>query len=235
MSLIYINPYSFPSTATDPDFASVSLLLHGDGANGSTTIIDSGPSPKTVTAVNNAQISTTIADSFGNSTRGVLAFDGTGDRLTVPNSSDFDASLGDFTIEFWMYPTQRKYSFVVTKQDVTGGSGYIGWSIRMIGGGLISVDNGTSRLDGVSAIPLNQWTFVSVTKAISTTRIFVNGVIDATGGNFFTANFNTDLQIGGTFHNSAECLNGYIDDLRITKTARYTANFTPPAAPFPDA
>jgi hypothetical protein len=39
-------------------FGSVSLLLHGDGTNGSTVITDSSGSPKTVTAVGNAQIST---------------------------------------------------------------------------------------------------------------------------------------------------------------------------------
>ena len=42
----------------DPLFNNVSLLLHGDGTNGFTTITDSSPTPKTVTAVGNAQIST---------------------------------------------------------------------------------------------------------------------------------------------------------------------------------
>jgi hypothetical protein len=81
MSVIYINSYQFaaPAGPTDPYFSNVSLLLHGDGANGSTTIVDSSPSPKTVTAVGNAQIST-AQSKFGGSS---LAFDGSGDYLTV--------------------------------------------------------------------------------------------------------------------------------------------------------
>ena len=69
---------------TDPYRSQVSLLLHGDGANGSTTIVDSSPSPKTVTAVGNAQISTTQS-KFGGSS---LAFDGAGDYLEAPHSND---------------------------------------------------------------------------------------------------------------------------------------------------
>jgi hypothetical protein len=62
----------------DPVFNNVSLLLHGNGTNGSTTITDNSPTPKTVTAVGNAQIST-AQSKFGGAS---IAFDGTGDYLT---------------------------------------------------------------------------------------------------------------------------------------------------------
>ena len=103
MSVIYINSYSFAATDpnTDPNFANVSLLLHGNDTNGSTTITDSSPSPKTVTAVGNAQIST-AQSKFGGAS---IAFDGNGDWCQIANNVAFKFGSGNFTIEYWFYPT----------------------------------------------------------------------------------------------------------------------------------
>ena len=46
-------------TGGDPYYSAVSLLLPMDGTNGSTTFTDSGPNAIAVTAVGNAQVSTT--------------------------------------------------------------------------------------------------------------------------------------------------------------------------------
>lgn len=72
---------------TDPLFASVALLLHMDGTNGSTTFTDSSGTPKTVTANGNAQLSTS-APIFGSASG---SFDGTGDFLEAGVAADWTA------------------------------------------------------------------------------------------------------------------------------------------------
>ena len=98
------------SVAADPYYNNVSLLLHGDGANGSTTIVDSSPTPKTVTAFGDAQIST-AQSKFGGSS---LAFDGSGDYVGIADSADFTFGSGNFTIEFWVYPSDNTQRIIAS-------------------------------------------------------------------------------------------------------------------------
>ena len=100
MSLIYVNPYSFASAPTDPNFANVSLLLHGDGANNSTTFTDSSSNNFTLSRVGDVKISTTQS-KFGGSS---IFFDGAGDYLTLANNSVFTFP-SSFTVEAWVFPT----------------------------------------------------------------------------------------------------------------------------------
>ena len=215
----------------------VSLLLHGDGANGSTTITDSSLTPKIVTAVGNAQISTAIADPFGNST-GVLAFDGTGDNLTVPDSGSFTMGTVDFTVECWvrLNNTSHVGPFATTGTPVD----FQGFFIGHVNGVLLFLADGNGlapwdvSLSGGN-INANLWTHVAGVRSENTFTSYVNGTQAATTTSSISlTNSNNILHIGGRAV-PPQYLNGYIDDFRITKgVARYTGNFTPPTAPFPD-
>jgi hypothetical protein len=233
---------------TDPNFANVSLLLHGDGANGSTTIIDSSPWPKTVTAVGNAQIST-AQSKFGGSS---IAFDGTGDFLTVPDATTNNLP-SDFTIEAWVYFSAYSASFaglfgaLLVGNYRAGGSGNQGWQLRVNGTAssytTINVYTGTTDLSfPAGTLALNTWHHIAASRSGSSLRAFANGTqagSTSTNSDNLTHNlaFTRNLRVGELDDATYKFgLNGYIDDLRITKgIARYTANFTPPTAPFPDA
>jgi hypothetical protein len=240
MSIIYINPYQFAATGpTDPYFSNVSLLLHGDGTNGSTTIVDSSPSPKTVTAFGDAQIST-AQSKFGGAS---IAFDGNSDYFSVPSSVDFEFGSGNFTIEFFAYiNTYGTITAFISRSMWSGANGGTPWIVFALSEKIyFSVtDNATgawglSGAGGVSA-PTGQWNHIAVVRNGSSFNAYVNGVA-GTAKTFAGAiqPSNSSL-ISGVYNNTLGSVNGYIDDLRITKgVARYTSNFTPPTAPFPDA
>ena len=211
----------------DLNRSNVSLLLHGNGTNGSTTITDNSPSPKTVTAVGNAQISTTQS-KFGGSS---MLFDGTGDRLTTPSNNAFAFGTGDFTVEAWVYESIRPaFPTVIEIGSHLAATGII--FLTNDGGNLAGIySNGFRALTATGS--LAAWNHYAWVRSGNSIQTFVNGV--GGGAASFTNNL-TDtatIKIGGRAGNYD--LNGYINDLRITKgVARYTANFTPPTAPFPD-
>ncbi len=217
----------------------VSLLLHGNGTNGSTTITDSSPSPKTVTRFGDVQIST-AQSKFGGAS---IAFDGNGDYLTTPRVAGIDLLSSDFTIEFWAYPTSLSSNgaFLITDGANTSENSYALWRTGSTLQYFLS-SNGTTW-DIASAVTIGTllsgtWQHIALTRQGSTFRGFLDGVkgTDTTSTLGLSSSF-ASLGIGSQPDggNNANQYAGYIDDLRITKgIARYTANFTPPTAAFPD-
>lgn len=228
----------------DPHFSNVSLLLHMDGTNGSTTFTDSSPSPKTVTAYGNAQIST-AQSKFGGSS---AYFDGAGDYLAIPYTTDAFRWWGDaFTLEAFVFPVSlATFSYVIageTLPKLISNSNHADatnyWCFGPIADGRVSLRywNGAAGNSVASAATIseNQWSHIALVVANGQIKIYVNGVgstpVAVAGTPQDTQTL--PLLIGAT---NLEYLNGHIDDLRITKgVARYTANFTPPNAAFYNA
>ena len=79
------------------------LLLHCDGAAGSTTFTDSSDSGHTVTANGSFELTTTDNEwKFGGA--GATADGTSGTWLSVPDSTDWAFGSGNFTLDMWIYP-----------------------------------------------------------------------------------------------------------------------------------
>jgi hypothetical protein len=236
MTLVWSPGYA----PVDEHYDNVSLLLYGNGTNGSTTITDNSPSPKTVTAVGNAQIST-AQSKFGGAS---IAFDGAGspmDRLSIPTGTvDLQFGAQDFTIECWIYRLDTNTATIVVGQADLATAAGSAWIFYVSSSLNSEVYIGSSAFSVTSPNPsINIWAHIAFTRSGGTLRSFLNGTIVGTNTNLGANSLNTG---SATFPNTigsvaanTNGLNGYIDDLRITKgVARYTSNFTPPTESFSD-
>lgn len=218
----------------DANYSNVVLLLPMSGADGGTTFTDYSPTLKTVTRYGDAHTETDQSKFYGSSGY----FDGGGDYLSAPNSSDFNFGTGDFTVEFWLYcpNTWSSNSHVIVGQKASDTSD--GWVIYRDGftpnklTARFGIAGGSNNLDLTTAsnIPSQSWLHFALTRASSVSCWYINGVKDAE-----TANSNNIqdtsalLKIGTADSWSNVYFKGYLQDLRITKgVARYTDTFTPP-------
>jgi hypothetical protein len=238
-----LNPYRFGAAApTDPNFANVSLLLHGN-ADGSGNIVDSSLSPKTVSKFGNAASATPPAYPNSNSAfSSAIAFDGTNDYLTA-NNSDLALGTNDFTIEFWVRRSvSTSRAEVVIDYRTAEPQSNIHVYLNPDSGGIYTARvyvNGADRITGTTTLAVNTWYHLAVSRASGQVRLFINGVQNGSAYLDSSNYSSSSLAICGRFAQfggSYLSPNGFIDELRITKgIARYTANFTPPTAPFPDS
>lgn len=194
--------------------------------------------PLTITAYGNAQLDT-AQSKFGVSSG---LFDGSGDYLDFSTDSTWTFGSGDWTIEFFarIPATNTPAAGFLSGNDlefywqnmgsVTGnlefqyrpvpGSQYI----QIIAANL-DVDNDT-------------WYHIAAVKTGSSYYLYMNGNRVATGtvaGGTTLDLGNATLEIGRVDFVGTNYFNGWMDDFRVSNTARYTgATYTVPAATFID-
>lgn len=219
----------------DPYYANVSLLLHADGTNGSTSFPDNSPTPKTVTANGSAQVNTSVV-KYGT---GSLAVDNSGDYLSTLANSAFDFGGGiAFTVEGWFNPLiEPAYFASLFSQRLPGG--FCPFEVRQAGAGLnwlIQEAPAGSWIVNATTIQgiftTNNWNFVAIVGDGTNLVLYVNGISRLTASQPSWISENRPMYIGGG--GDANFI-GKVDDFRVTKgVARYTSNFTPPTQPFPN-
>jgi len=171
--------------------------------------------------------STVVSTTVKKYGTGSLSFPFDGSYLNVVYPINW-STFGSYTIEFWCYQnltTPLDRTFISTgSTDFTNFYRYANGRIAV---GII----GTNEIvSAAGAVVDNTWQYITYTFDGTTTRIFVNGIIVASGTTNVYSNNSANLLIGV----GAWWFRGFIDDLRITRgLARYTANFTPPDRALP--
>ena len=210
-------------------------MLHMDGTDGGTTFTDSctegGNTAKTWTASGNAHTSTDQY-KFGTAS---AQFDGTGDYINTPATSDWDFGSDNFTIDFWMRP-----GVVDSQQRLFGNlnSGGSSAQFEFILGGSNNMSFSGSLPSGLAVtnsatLAINTWYHIAVTRSGNDWRLFVNGTAGSTASFSGTMGANTTTSIGRSGEFNAQLYTGFIDEVRITPgVAIWTANFTPPVGPY---
>jgi hypothetical protein len=204
---------------------SVNLMIHGNVGSGQ-SFSDSSPSKHAIGAVGNTTHSNTQSKFSG----GSVYFDGNGDRLSVSSHADFGFGTGSFTVDCWVYKiaTVAWETFVDTYSYVN--NGFICGLKDSDSTIAFYSEGGTGwNYAGGTALALNTWYHLAWVRDGNNFRMFVNGTQQGSTFTFSSSDNYTEGQLLIGSRASAQYINGYMDEIRVTKgTALWTQSFTPP-------
>jgi len=200
-----------------------------DGAGGGTTFTDSSRFNRTVTPVGSVKTAAG-AGKFGTAS---AVFDGNADYLTVPSIA---IGTGAFTVDFWVFVTTAGRTNCVFSYggSNTGFAIYTNHSNNLYN--YVMLFDGAVRM---SSAPLasGAWHHIALVgnggvAGSRNLKLYVDGT---QSGSTYTVDYNwtKTIWIGANESAAIECLLGYIDEVRVSiGVQRWTANFTPPTAPY---
>lgn len=207
-----------------------SLLLHLDGSNGGTSFIDSSLTAHSMSYAGNVNTSTT-QKKFGTAS---AYFDGSGDYLYC-SYADLAISARDFTIDFWIYPTDVTTARAIVDTLVLGGTVSNTSIVVYLSNTRAIVINhaGVGILTTTQLCTVNAWNHIAVVRYGTSLKVYVNGVEG--GSATLTADLLSTGFVIGRFSDTAGSFNykGYVDEVRLCiGSAVWRSNFTPPATAY---
>ena len=230
-------PFPDLSAYTDPQYSNVSLLLHMDNASVS-SLSDNSPSPATLTVVGSPTIDATNK-KFGS---GALQIANKTSAITVQKATAVDLT-GSYTVEAFVRSNAAAvvdgHCIITTNNNVYPGRALLDFlcpTSTEIKGRIVTPNNTVNFAP--TGVPYVQGTWVHIAFVNDSTnnsfKVFIGGVL--TGSRAAVSLFSaTQFSVG-------QCSSAWneaayqMDELRITQgVARYTADFTPPVLPFPNA
>lgn len=228
-----IHGYSVDAEATtDVYFDKVQLLLKtlSSDALDNNAFTDSSASAHTLTAEGDAtQGSFTPFQPNGWSTD----FDGTGGGILFTDTADWDFGTGDFTVEAWINLRSLKAT-VSNAHALIGSKGASSSQFNfLIFAGKLNITsyNTIDYTSAATAMEINKWHHVAITRTGTTVAGFFDGNRIDTATNSKSYHFETGLYIGdGLNTDGSREFDGMIHGLRVLKgTALYTdATYTVP-------
>jgi hypothetical protein len=149
-----------------------------------------------------------------------LSFDGTNDRVNIPDSSSLDLTDG-VTMEAWVRPSSLGGWDTVVLKEQPGNLVYALYANTGPGpaSGEIETTAGYFTQYATGALPLNTWTHLAMTYDGTTLRLYINGAEVGSrpvSGSVVTSS--SALRIGGNAV-WGEYFGGLIDEVRIYNRA----------------
>lgn len=210
------------------------ILLHMDGANGGTTFIDSNAGGSARSWSPSSAITTTSTAVFDQSMGTSSGY------ITTADSADFTLGSSNWTVDFWVNRNGTSGQMPLFGQtdsaNSTPSTSILGWFLT---GGQFEIQafSGITRFATNTATTFSDsaWRHVAVVRSGSTLMVFVNGSLEGSTSIGVAINDSANSWSVGRWGDNPSHgqFSGYIDEFRLSVgIARWTANFTPPNAPY---
>lgn len=221
------------------DNTNVTVLTHFN-TNYTSTI---GPS---WTAFQTGGATVGISNSTYKFSPGSVQFTGNGvsssySQLSISDQSVVQFGSGDFTWEAFINPTSLSNAGTIFSKYLGGADNRVQANISTDGRLGFGIQNTASVTVFVQQTPASSiivvaWQHVAFVRSGTIVTLYINGINLASAVSSFDMSTIGGPFALGTFINAAppyrNGFDGYIDEVRLSKSAKYTGNFTPPSVPF---